>query len=676
MNVKNIGITAFLVLVVAGAGFFWWNQGSAGRAEEKMDLAVKYICDNDFEKAILAYNEAIKIDPKAADAYQGLGKIYTMQGQYDKAAQTYEKGLAAVAPEERASLQMGLAGMYVEQGKMDEAENLFRTTINSNPACVEAYWGLAMVCQQQGDNKKAEAMLREAIAKNPNEYRPYNFLALFLSQNGQGNQAFEQLVTSLSLEVNQQEAYLVLSDLFQPDWAQLLDKLPGVADQKIAAMLEFYSYYAAEDYQNAVSIFESKLSQQADNHKAQILAAIALIKTGNASRGQDLIAGLADKNVDGWLLSDIAEYYLAAGDQQKARSTAIHALGIHGTNLEAVALLQRLNANDEDEKIYTAAFLLYNWRPISEVENILTKSELKLPFMTPDASVLAYILENYPNQEVAFMVENSPENKESILRSYYRITRADLTGDEQAETIVTGGGKEGNAFVLQPQGDSYRLLLKKDGYVYKSPSIDKYGNMILTFAFSGTGALEETDYIFRWDGKELREIWSGEVKHYNYMEIVGSYWFEETGSYTISGNKKPEHLKYVLNGQYGHVVEFGQYDSIEREETITKEYTFNENQFKFIETSSDNKKHVIDEKLALLTDAAKWAEAEIGGTWQLEPPYGNPGNLDLVVCVKEINGDTAMVGMGEYATDNGSLYIFKRNPTGKWVFDSEIESDY
>ena len=675
MNIRNIGIIALLVLVFAGAGFFWWNQGSAGRAEEKMDLAVKYICDNDFEKAILAYNEAIKIDPKAVDAYQGLGKIYTMQGEYDKAARTYEKGLAAVAPEERQTLRMGLAGMYMDQGKMDEAEELFRNIINSNPACVEAYWGLAMVCQQQGDNEKAEAMLREAIAKNPNEYRPYNFLALFLSQNGQEDQAFEQLVTSLSLEVNQQEAYLVLNDLFQPDRAQLSDKLPGVADQKIAAMLEFYSYYAAEDYQNAVSIFESQLSQQTDNHKAQILAAIALTKTGNTSRGRDLIAGLADKNVDGWLLSNIAEYYLAAGDQQKARSTAIHALGVHDTNLEAVALLQRLNANDEYGKIYTAAFLLYNWRPVSEVENILTKSELKLPFATPDASVLAYIFENYPNQAVAYSLENSPENKESILRSFYRITRADLTGDEQAEIIVTGGGKEGNAFVLQPQNDSYRLLLKKDGYVYKSPSIDKYGNMILTFAFSGTGALAETDYIFRWDGKELREIWWGEVEHYNYMSLLVVIGLKKT-VYTISGNKKPEHLKYVLNGQYGHVVEFGKYDIIEREETITKEYTFDENQFKFIETSSDTKKHVIDEKLALLTDAAGWAEAEIGGTWQLEPPYGNPDTLDLVVCVKEINGDTAMVAMGEYRTGDAGLYIFKRNPTGKWVFESRIESEY
>lgn len=676
MNAKNIGIIALLVLVFAGAGFFWWNQGSAERAEEKMDLAVKYICDNNFEKAILAYNEAIKIDPKAVDAYQGLGKIYTMQGEYDKAAETYEKGLAAVAPEERQTLQMGLAGMYIDQGKMDEAEKLFRNTINSNPACVEAYWGLAMVCQQQGDNEKAEAMLREAIAKNPNEYRPYNFLALFLSQNGQGDQAFKQLVTSLSLEINQQEAYLVLSDLFKPDWSQLLDKLPGVADQKVAAMLDFYSYYAAEDYQNAVRIFESQLGQQADNHKAQILAAIALVKTGNASRGQNLIAGLAAENVDGWLLSDIAEYYLAAGDRQKARSTAIHALGVHGTNLEAVALLQRLNANDEDGKIYAAAFLLYNWKPVSEVENILTKSELKLPFTSPDASVLAYIYENYPSQEVAYILEDSSENKESVLRSFYRITRADLTGNGQAEIIVTGGGKGGNAFVLQPQSDSYRLLLKKDGYVYRSPKIDKYDNLIITLGGTGTGALVETDFIFRWNGKELREIWSGEVTNYHYIELVGSHWHEETGSYTIGGKKKPEHLKYVLKGRYGYVVEFGKYDTVEREETITKEYTFDENQFKFIETSSNTQKRVTDEKPALLKDAAEWAEAEFGGIWQLEPPYGNPATLDLVVCLKEINGDTAMVAMGEYQTGDASLYIFKRNSTGKWVFESRVDSEY
>ncbi|MGE5458826.1 MAG: tetratricopeptide repeat protein, partial [Methanobacterium sp.] len=323
---KKAAIIAVLVLVFAGAGFFWWSQGSAGRAQEKMDLAVKYISQNNFEKAILSYNEAIKIDPKAADAYMGLAKVYTLQGQYDQARSTYEQGLVNVESNELQNLQLGLAGMYIDQEKMDQAEKSFQNIIDSNSACLEAYWGLAMVYQQQGDNLNAETFLKQAIKKNPKEYRSYNMLALFLSQNGQRDQAFENLVKSLSLEINQQEAYLVLKDLFEGEWSQLSAKAAGISDEKIADMLTFYSAYAARDYQNAVKMFESRFSDQTDNHKAQILAAIAFNKTGNADRGQELIARLASKKVDGWLLSDIAEYYLVAGDKEKARLTAINAL--------------------------------------------------------------------------------------------------------------------------------------------------------------------------------------------------------------------------------------------------------------------------------------------------------------------------------------------------------------
>ena len=60
--------------------------------QRQLDLGSKYLTDLDYENAILAYEEALKIDPKCEDAYLALADIYLTlalenqnSGEYDKA---------------------------------------------------------------------------------------------------------------------------------------------------------------------------------------------------------------------------------------------------------------------------------------------------------------------------------------------------------------------------------------------------------------------------------------------------------------------------------------------------------------------------------------------------------------------------------------------------------------
>ncbi|MEN6389987.1 MAG: tetratricopeptide repeat protein [Syntrophomonas sp.] len=397
MDKKKAVIMAGLVVIfIAAIGAGLWSRGSADRAQEKLDLAVKYISENDFDKAILAYNDAIKIDPQQVKAYQGLAKVYTLQGKYDDAKAAYDKGTAAIAANEQNALKLGLAGMYIDQGKLPDAEKSFQEIIDSNQSCIEAYWGLAMAYQKQGDKTKAEAVLRQAVIKYPNDYRGYNTLALFLKQNNKADDAFNNLVKSLSIELNQQEAYLVLNDLYKGRWTELQTKLSAVSNQQISAMLEFYMYYASEDYSKAVDTFKTKLSGQSGNYKARILAAIAMFKTGEKSRAETLIKQVLNEKFNDWLLGDVALYHQVAGDNEKARLSAIKAVQVNGINLEAVALLQKLNTGDE--KKYAAEFLLYNWKPV-----VMVKSELN----NKAISAISYSLNNNTNDEVKLIQVDS-----------------------------------------------------------------------------------------------------------------------------------------------------------------------------------------------------------------------------------------------------------------------------
>lgn len=378
VDTKKIGIIAFLTLVFAiGIGMGFWSRGSADRAQEKLDLAVKYISENDFENAILAYNDAIKIDSKQVKAYQGLARVYTLQGKYENARGAYDKGAVAVDAKDQIVLRLGLAGMYIDKGQMADAEKSYQEIINSQQSCIEAHWGLAMVYQKQGDNLKAEAALKQAVAKYPNDYRGYSTLALFLKQNNKGEDAFNNLVKSLTIEINQQEAYLVLSDLYRGRWNELPPKLSTVSNQQISAMLEFYMYYASDDYTKAVNIYKLKLSGQTDNHKALILAAIAMLKTSEKTGAENLVVQLLNKKFNDWLLSDLALYYHLLGDIEKVRLCAIKAVQANGTNLDAICLLQKINTGDE--KIYSAQFLLYNWRPLGPAKDVLRERNLTIP---------------------------------------------------------------------------------------------------------------------------------------------------------------------------------------------------------------------------------------------------------------------------------------------------------
>ena len=682
MDKKKIGIIAVLVLVFTGAGFFWWNQGSAERAQGKMDLAVKYITENNYEKAILAYNDAIKIDSKAINAYMGLAKVYTLQGKYEQAQATYEKGLAKVDDNEQQTLQLGLAGMYIDQWKMDEAEKSFQNILNSSPACLEAYWGLAMAYQQQGDNTKAEKLLRQAIEKNPNEYRPYNTLALFLNQNGQSDQAFENLTKSLVLEINQQEAYLVLKDLFQTDWSQLLSKASGVSDQNVAAMLEFYSYYAAGDYQNAVNIFDSKLSNQADNHKAQILAAIAMTKTGNTDRAQELIMQLANKKVDEWLLSDIAEYYFAAGDKEKARLTAINALEAQNSNLDAVAILQRINTNDEDGKIYAAAFLLYNWKPVAETENNLTMAGIKLSFVVSNSKKelqtlskeekrnLNIFFSNFSEVSVPTFKENEISNEELIKFGFIHNLinnrdRVQILQDSQqckiAKQYIEESVKKYFNKTVQnqsiDQGPTY-----DNGFYYNNIALGEGRNFsqlnklyylgndyylayinVYSEGFEQVSMNAGTDYLYI-----PLEDWSQE--YINMIELVG----EKTA--TIK--------KVTENGASRYIL----VDYLDDKMTSNKESPVIKDVEKSEPTNSSNVDELAALKLQIIKDYSKYGDNVVFPDHEIQSSISDDQEFTgkIIVYIKDMNGEEATIFGGYYRSEGGQAW-YKRTSPGIWV---------
>lgn len=81
-------IVAILVaLATLAAVIFVPKSAKARKVEEQLSLGTKYLTELDYEQAIVAYEAAIKIDPKCTDAYLGLADVYEEMGEFDKAAE-------------------------------------------------------------------------------------------------------------------------------------------------------------------------------------------------------------------------------------------------------------------------------------------------------------------------------------------------------------------------------------------------------------------------------------------------------------------------------------------------------------------------------------------------------------------------------------------------------------
>ena len=69
--------------------------GGKGTWQEQYDLGMRYLNEGNYQEAVIAFEAAIKIDPKRPEAYLGAAEAYVGLGDTDSARKILEKGYAA-----------------------------------------------------------------------------------------------------------------------------------------------------------------------------------------------------------------------------------------------------------------------------------------------------------------------------------------------------------------------------------------------------------------------------------------------------------------------------------------------------------------------------------------------------------------------------------------------------
>lgn len=116
-------VLTVLLLALTACG-----KSATDRWQEQYDLGEKYLLEEDYEAAIVAFTAAIEIDPNEAAAYIGRGDAYILFDGTEEnlalALADYEKVLSM--DETYVEAYLGIVEVYSRQGEYEAAETLLQ----------------------------------------------------------------------------------------------------------------------------------------------------------------------------------------------------------------------------------------------------------------------------------------------------------------------------------------------------------------------------------------------------------------------------------------------------------------------------------------------------------------------------------------------------------------------
>jgi len=131
------------------------------KAKDMHDLGVAYMERKMYDKAIEAFNNALKIDPNYMSAYINLGYVFQYKEDYIKAIQSFEK--AIILNPKSAKLYNTIGLLYDKMGNPDKAVVAYKKAVSLDPTYTNSHYMLGQLYQNRGNVDKAIAEFTKQI---------------------------------------------------------------------------------------------------------------------------------------------------------------------------------------------------------------------------------------------------------------------------------------------------------------------------------------------------------------------------------------------------------------------------------------------------------------------------------------------------------------------------------
>jgi arylsulfatase A-like enzyme/Flp pilus assembly protein TadD len=171
------------------------------RVYQLMNAAKHAGQEDRIEEAIAKMRAVIREDPRIMDAHLTIGNWLARVQRTEEAIAAYKEALALKPDDETA--MVNLANIYRQRGKTDDelaALEIFKAALKVNPRNPQAWYQLATLYLDLGRMGDAQATFKEALQSNPKMGAAYNALGAIAFQRGDIDEAERLIRRGLELE--------------------------------------------------------------------------------------------------------------------------------------------------------------------------------------------------------------------------------------------------------------------------------------------------------------------------------------------------------------------------------------------------------------------------------------------------------------------------------------------
>ena len=165
------------------------------------------------KEAELSYKQSIKLDANYFQAYYNLGFILKKMQRLEESASNYRQAIKLKPDFPQGYYNLGLT--LIELNSLDEALKNLKKAIKLKPNYFQAFFNLAIINRILGQREEALTNLKHTISLNPKHVRSYNVLGITLAELGLYEEAIASFQEAILLDPKYEDAYNNLGNSFK-----------------------------------------------------------------------------------------------------------------------------------------------------------------------------------------------------------------------------------------------------------------------------------------------------------------------------------------------------------------------------------------------------------------------------------------------------------------------------
>ncbi len=317
-----------LLLAVFSAG----SSLAKSRPNQALDFLHRgqaFLKLQDNGQALAAFQEAVRLDPHLAPAYDGLGIASCRLGRLDQGRDALARAAALDPKNPGYPFSLGICEDARGPTGYEAALAAFQQAAALDPKNAGTQFQLGSELQKLNRHREAAARFQKAIELDPKMFVAYNNLGVSLAALGEYDEAvrlYQQAIklhpelAGLSLYTNLGIAFLYQNNLPRAEAAFTLET--AINPDHLEAHLNLGNIHAVQGRdQEAVSEYQRVLAIDPKNHQARLNLALVYISQNQPAEAQKILLQLLQDSPN----DPAGHYYLGKtfsmlGDRRRANA--------------------------------------------------------------------------------------------------------------------------------------------------------------------------------------------------------------------------------------------------------------------------------------------------------------------------------------------------------------------